>query len=84
MSTSVFAAPAATPAEQPPDRAKHVNYTLGMVLGVADFNQEFAYLDGRGEWLARDLIGYGTVCGLKVSVDTPRKARAYRSRPAAP
>jgi len=70
MSTSVFAVPAATPAAQPPDPSKHVNYTLGMVLGVDDFTQEFAYLDGRTEWLARDLLGYGTVCGLKVSVDT--------------
>lgn len=49
-----------------PDPGKHVNYTLGMVLGVDDFTQEFAYLSGRDQWLARDLIGYGTVSGLKV------------------
>src|SRR3972149_6112981 len=52
-----------------PDLTKHVNYTLGMVLGVDDFTQEFAYLSGRDQWLARDLIGYGTVCGLRVTVE---------------
>lgn len=48
------------------DPTKHVNYQLGMVLGVEDFNQEFAYLVGRGQWMARELIGYGTVRGLRV------------------
>ncbi|HEX2912434.1 MAG TPA: hypothetical protein VH186_16620 [Chloroflexia bacterium] len=48
------------------DPTKHVNYTLGMVLGEDDFKQEFAYLSGRDKWLARDLLGYGTVCGLAV------------------
>ena len=52
------------------DPHKHVQYNLGMVLGVDDFEQEFAYLSNRDQWLARDTIGYGTVCGLKVSVDT--------------
>jgi hypothetical protein len=47
-----------------------VNYTLGMVLGVDDFTQEFAYLSGRDQWLARDLGGYGTVSGLRVSIET--------------
>lgn len=58
-----------TPAA-PPDPAKHVNYTLGMVLGVDDFTQEFAYLSGRDQWLARDLLGYGTVCGLRIGKDS--------------
>ncbi len=49
------------------DPSKHVNYNLGMVLGVDDFIQEFAYLSGRDQWLARDLLGYGTVWGLRVS-----------------
>jgi len=53
----------------PPDPTKHVNYALGMVLGVDDLNQEFAYLAGRDQWMVRDLIGYGTVWGLSVSVD---------------
>ena len=50
------------------DFAKHVNYTLGMVLGADDFMQEFAYHSGRDQLLARELIGYGTVCGLQVTV----------------
>jgi hypothetical protein len=52
-----------------PDPSKHVNYTQGMVLGADDFNQEFAFHNGRNEWLLRDLIGYGTTCGLRVSCD---------------
>lgn len=48
------------------DPARHVNYAKGMVLGVDDFTQEFAYLAGRDQWLARDAIGYGTLSGLKV------------------
>jgi hypothetical protein len=69
MSTS-FAQLAATPGTVAPDPTKHVNYTLGMLLGVDDFNQEFAYLSGRDKWLARDAIGYGTLNGLRVSLDT--------------
>lgn len=49
-----------------PNPARHVNYARGMVLGVDDFTQEFAYLAGRDQWLARDAIGYGTLSGLKV------------------
>ncbi len=61
-----------TPQLAAPDRArsdptKHVNYTYGMVLGVKDFNQEFAYLSGRDRWALRDLIGYGTASGLVVT-----------------
>src|SRR6185369_13871257 len=52
-----------------PDPAKHVNYSLGMVLGVDDFTQEFAYLSGRDRWILRDLIGYGTARGLKVGTE---------------
>jgi hypothetical protein len=69
MTMSSFAPHAATLPATPPDPSKHVNYTLGMVLGVDDFTQEFAYLSGRDQWLARDLLGYGTVCGLRVTVD---------------
>lgn len=54
-----------TQARKPlPDR--HVNHVQGMVLGVDEFRQEFTYLDGRDRWLARDLLGYGTVRGLGV------------------
>ena len=52
-----------------PDPARHVNYAKGMVLGVDDFTQEFAYLAGRGQWLARDAIGYGTLSGLAVFME---------------
>lgn len=51
------------------DLTKHVNYTAGMILGVDDFTQEFAYLAGRDRWLARDAIGYGTISGLSVQVE---------------
>jgi hypothetical protein len=66
--TPSVAAPSAAP-----DPTKHVNYTLGMILGVDDFTQEFAYLAGRDQWLARDLAGYGTVCGLRVTVASGRR-----------
>jgi len=56
----------ASPAADP---ALHVNYTKGMVLGVDDFTQEFAYLSGRGQWAAREMLGYGTTSGLAVGLD---------------
>lgn len=59
------------PAVAPPDPSKHVNFTLGMVLGVDDFTQEFAYLSARDKWIVRDLIGYGVVSGLRVTIDDP-------------
>ena len=67
MSSFVPRAIPPTPAE--PDPTKHVKYTLGMVLGVDDFTQEFAYLAGRDRWLARDLLGYGTATGLRIGVE---------------
>ena len=66
---TTFALPASAVEAKAPDPTKHVNYTLGMVLGVDDFNQEFAWLSGRDRWLARDAVGYGTLCGLLVSTD---------------
>ena len=51
------------------DPTKHVNYTLGMVLGVDDFTQEFAYLSGHDQRLMRELLGYGTVCGLQIAIE---------------
>ena len=69
MSSTFARQAAATPAAAPLDPRKHVNYTMGMVLGVDDFNQEFAYQSGHIQWLARDLLGYGTVSGLEVSVE---------------
>lgn len=75
MSGTTFTA--VTPKPSAADPFKHVNYTLGMVLGVDDFTQEFAYLDGHDHWMARDAIGYGTVAGLAVSLktDAPCEAR---------
>src|SRR5687768_11722077 len=67
MNRTEFAAAAVAPAAGP-NPAKHVNFHLGMLLGVDDLDQEFAYLSGRDQWLARDLIGYGTASGLAVSV----------------
>jgi hypothetical protein len=64
---SAFSKCAATTATGSCDPTKHVNYNLGMVLGVDDFNQEFSYLSGRDQWMVRDLIGYGTAAGLRVT-----------------
>jgi len=50
------------------DPTKHVNYTYGMVLGVDDLTQEFAYHSGRDHLMMRDAVGYGTVNGLRVTV----------------
>lgn len=63
----------ASPQALPADSFKHVRYSLGMVLGVDDFVQEFAYLSGRDQWLARDLLGYGTVSGLRVEIEADSK-----------
>ena len=52
----------------PADPRRRVHYSRGLVLGVEEFNQDFAYLAGRHQWLARELGGYGTVSGLRVSV----------------
>lgn len=63
----------AGPTNQPtvlPSPAKHVNYTLGMILGVDDFVQEFAYLSSRDQSLARDVVGYGTVSGLRIALES--------------
>ncbi|HEV7505506.1 MAG TPA: hypothetical protein VGS07_11385 [Thermoanaerobaculia bacterium] len=70
---TTFALPASAVEAKAPDPTKHVNYTLGMVLGVDDFNQEFAWLSGRDRWLARDAVGYGTLCGLLVTSETAAK-----------
>src|SRR4051812_33817999 len=58
--------PAAALAQSAPDPSQHVNYAKGMVLGVDDFTQEFAWLAGRDRWLAREAAGFGTLSGLRV------------------
>lgn len=64
-----FSTVSAVTANNVTDLTKHVNFTSGMILGVDDFTQEFAYLAGRDRWLARDALGFGTLSGLKVQVD---------------
>lgn len=56
------------------DTGKRVNYTQGMLLGVDDFVQEQAWGIARRHELAREVLGYGTVRGLQVTLDagTPR------------
>jgi hypothetical protein len=61
-----------------PDPHQHVNYVKGMVLGVADYVQEHAYVIGRSEWMTRDLIGYGTASGLAVTVEDDAKGPRVR------
>ena len=75
----------------PPDPSKRVNFMQGLVLGVDELTQESAYLANRSEWLARELLGYGTVVGLRVSSETrssgaaivvgPGSAVSRRGRP---
>jgi hypothetical protein len=58
------------------DPGRHVNFTSGMVLGVDDYRQEFAYHSERDKWIVRDFLGYGTLSGLAVSLeDTPEGPR---------
>ena len=65
---STFSSQCVEPAATPPDPRKHVNYVHGMVLGVDDLQQDFAYHQHQNHWLSRDAIGYGTLSGLKVEV----------------
>lgn len=51
----------------PGDPRKRVNFVHGFVLGADDLTQESTFLANRAESLARDLIGYGTVSGLRVT-----------------
>jgi hypothetical protein len=52
-----------------PLASRHVNYVTGMVLGVDDYRQEFAYHSARDKWMVRDFLGYGTLSGLAVTVE---------------
>jgi len=51
----------------PPDPNKRVNFVHGFVLGADDLTQESAFLANRAESIARDVLGYGTVSGLRVT-----------------
>lgn len=72
---SDFTTSAATTAAAP-DPSKHVNYAYGMVLGVDDLTQEFAYHSGRDRWMMRDAVGYGTLSGLRVAVGADKNGDA--------
>jgi hypothetical protein len=50
------------------DPLQRVNYTFGMVLGVDDFRQEQTYLRARDDALMRELVGYGVIRGLTVTL----------------
>jgi hypothetical protein len=49
------------------DPHKRINYSLGLVLGVDEFEQEQFYHLERGRQHNRALHGYGTVCGLQLT-----------------
>lgn len=69
---SSFATATAGPLSAEPD--KRVHYTLGLVLGVDEFQQEqFYHMSGR-RWHNRLLHGYGTVHGLAVTTPEPGAA----------
>ena len=51
----------------PGDPHKRVNFVHGFVLGADDLTQESTFLAGRAEGIARDVLGYGTVSGLRVT-----------------
>ncbi|MFD8778378.1 hypothetical protein [Streptomyces sp. NPDC059916] len=65
MTTTAFSA-LAHPGAARPDPSKHVNYTYGMLLGVEDFIQEFAYHEAHLRAALRDVVGYGTLSGVAV------------------
>jgi hypothetical protein len=67
----------AAPRAVAPDPSKRVNYMHGLVLGADELRQETAYLAGRAEELAREVLGYGTVSGLTVeNVQSPQRGPA--------
>jgi len=57
-----------SPNQTPLDPKKRVKYSMGLVLGVEEFEQEQYYLMERDRLHQRALHGYGTVSGLKVSL----------------
>jgi hypothetical protein len=59
----------APPASPPLDPEQRVNYSLGLVLGVGEFQQEQFYHLERGRQHTRLLHGYGTACGLHVTTN---------------
>jgi hypothetical protein len=78
---TTFVSQVATPGEASPDSTKHVNFIQGMVLGADDLKQEFAYLSGRDRWLTREVLGYGTACGLRVTVELDARGPRLKVAP---
>jgi hypothetical protein len=70
MTMTATAFDTATVTVQPPDPQKRVNYTFGLVLGVDEFLQEQTYFLEKHRLENRLLHGYGTVWGLKVTVES--------------
>lgn len=64
MSDLITAAPASFL-----DPDQRVKYSLGLVLGVDEFEQEQFYFLERDRLHQRALHGYGTICGLNVATD---------------
>lgn len=60
--------------------SQRVNYSFGMVLGVDDFKQEHAWLAGRDERALREVIGYGVVAGLDVTLQPGADAGSVEIR----
>ena len=56
MSCSCFSSHTNSMTVAEPNPAKHVNFNVGMVLGVDDFTQEFAYLSQRDRRLPELLV----------------------------
>ncbi|GHO87619.1 hypothetical protein [Dictyobacter formicarum] len=50
---------------------QRVNYEFGLVLGVNEFRQEQEYFLEKNYLYNRELHGFGTVSGLKVTLQTP-------------
>lgn len=63
------------------DPSLHVNYTRGMILGVDDYVQEFAYLAGRSQRVVREFVGYGTSSGLAVRLEDTAEGPEIHVRP---
>ena len=47
---------------RPFDESKHVNFTLGMLLGTEEFQQEFAYLSGQDRRRSRQQLAFEHCC----------------------
>lgn len=54
--------------QKSPDPYRRVKYSMGLVLGLDEFEQEQLYFLEKNRLHNRALHGYGTVCGLNVSV----------------